>query len=363
MEKSVIIKGLVDVIIPTFNRSALCKQAVESVLSQSYDNVHVIVIDDGSSDDTKDVINGFDERIEYIRQKNRGVATARNTGLNAARGEFIAFLDSDDIWLPWKLETQINVLHFFPEVGMVWTDMLAVDKYGKIVQETFLDQMYNAYQYFDRNKNFIIKRKLGDIWDNFPAYFNDRVCSVGNIFPWMFMGNLVHTSTVVMRRDRQEKVGYFNTDLKYTGEDYDFHLRTCKFGPVAYIDVSSIKYQIGNEDQLTSDKLNIWMARNSLKTIEMVLFNDGEKITLPESMIKQRMANSYFKTGVAEILCDKYSTRKNLKNSLEWDRFRLKSIFYFILSFFPCSLIKFLRSLKRSLNKNSFVKTRTLSTN
>src|SRR5262245_47409787 len=96
-------RGLVSVLVPTYNRSKLVRRAVESALAQSYRRLEVLVVDDGSSDDTRQVIEGMDPRVRYIRQANAGVSAARNRGIAEARGEFVAFLDSDDEWLPWKL--------------------------------------------------------------------------------------------------------------------------------------------------------------------------------------------------------------------------------------------------------------------
>lgn len=110
-------KSRISVIIPTYNRANTVGRAIQSVLSQTYQDFEIIVIDDGSTDNTEEVIRSFhDSRIRYIRhKKNRGGSAARNTGIHAARGEYIAFLDSDDEWLPQKLEKQINVMKKSPE--------------------------------------------------------------------------------------------------------------------------------------------------------------------------------------------------------------------------------------------------------
>lgn len=119
----------VSVIIPTYNRAHLIGRAIQSVLNQSYRDFEIIVVDDGSSDNIGEVVKSFnDERIRYIRHKeNKGAAAARNTGIEAARGEFIAFQDSDDEWLPEKLEKQMKVFKNAPEeVGVVYTDMMRI---------------------------------------------------------------------------------------------------------------------------------------------------------------------------------------------------------------------------------------------
>lgn len=94
--------GLVSVIIPSYNRGYIVGKSIESVLAQSYRQIEVIVVDDGSTDNTREVVAGFDDRVRYFYKENGGVSTARNLGLRECRGEFIALLDSDDLWLPWS---------------------------------------------------------------------------------------------------------------------------------------------------------------------------------------------------------------------------------------------------------------------
>ena len=97
----------VSVIIPTYNRSLSVREAIESVLAQTYRDFELIVVDDGSADNTPSVLGSFGERIRGIRQANAGVSAARNAGIRAAKGEWVAFLDSDDLWVPQKLERQM----------------------------------------------------------------------------------------------------------------------------------------------------------------------------------------------------------------------------------------------------------------
>lgn len=114
-------KPLVSVIIPTYNRAQLVRRAIESVLQQTYDHLEMIVVDDASKDNTQEVINGIsDLRLRYIRhQTNLGGAISRNTGIDAATGEYLAFLDSDDVWLPEKIADQLATLQNHPHPDQV----------------------------------------------------------------------------------------------------------------------------------------------------------------------------------------------------------------------------------------------------
>jgi len=342
---------LISVVIPTYNRSSLCKIAVESVLAQSYENLEVIVVDDGSTDDTEDVIANIpDSRIRYVRQVNAGVSAARNTGMMMANGEFIALLDSDDKWLPWKLEAQVQVFHAFPNAGMVWTDMVAVDENGRTLHESYIKIMYEAYKYFNREEHFQHKCSLRTVCKYVKNFDMEKNCYVGNIFPWMFMGNLVHTSTVLLRTERQRLVGGFDIALKKSGEDYDFHLRTCMAGDVAYMDVSSILYRVGAADQLTSDTYRIWMARNNLKTILSIYEKTGGEIGLSADKIRERFAQAYVWVGRTELFENQNAARFYLQKSRSWGGKDKKIPLYYMLSFLPKRAICMIRDGKHWLD-------------
>ncbi len=113
---------LVSVIIPSYNRAALLCEAVNSVLQQTYQNLEVIVIDDGSTDNTTEVMAAYGDRVRYTRRPNAGVNAARNLGLKQARGEFVALLDSDDLWAPYKIELQVRLLRQFTDAGFIFSN-------------------------------------------------------------------------------------------------------------------------------------------------------------------------------------------------------------------------------------------------
>jgi glycosyltransferase involved in cell wall biosynthesis len=342
-------RDLVSVIIPTYNRSGLCKKAVDSVLRQTYSNVEVIVVDDGSIDDTRDVMSNIDPRVKYIWQENAGVSAARNTGFDNAQGSFIALLDSDDAWLEWKLEMQMLTLRHFPEAGMVWTDMEAVNEKGEVLSETYLKTMYSAYRFFDWGMAEKGRIKLTDIWERCPSKYADRDCVYGDIFRWMFNGNLVHTSTALLRRERLKSVGGFDMSLLKSGEDYDFHLRTCLHGDVAYIDVSSIHYRIGAADQLTAEKYWIWLARNNLLTVEKILTMVEGRTSFPDAVVRNRLAESHAWVGCCEVFENDGRARKHLWESLKLKPFQGKAIYFMFLSLFPPNALRTAKNIKRRL--------------
>jgi len=346
------IRGLVSVVIPTYNRAQLCRKAVESVLSQTYQNVEVIVVDDGSTDNTKECASIPDTRVRYVWQRNSGVSAARNLGLQSAKGEYIAFLDSDDTWIPWKLDLQLSVLRSLPSAGMVWTDMIAVDETDKELYPSYLALMYDSgYKHFDREKHLRSAGTIEGIWLDCPAKWVGRKYYSGNIFAWMFFGNLVHTSTVLLRRSTQGSVGLFDVSLERSGEDYDFHFRTSRVGDVAYIDVSTIRYRVGATDQLTSGDMMYWVARNNLKTVTKMLSSAKEEILLPESLIRKRLAQSYAWVGREELKRHDKNARWSLLESLKLDPFQTKVAVCYLLSFLPGQVFNWMRGIKRRLSR------------
>jgi glycosyltransferase involved in cell wall biosynthesis len=284
--------GLVSVIVPTYNRAFCISRAIDSVGAQTWSNWEVVIVDDGSTDDTARLIAssyGHDPRIRYVYQKNAGVSAARNAGIRESRGDYVAFLDSDDVWKPWKLEVQLACFKYFPEVGMVWTNFEAMDTAGIVVNRHYLTKMYTTHERFGSFEKLFkgseLLSKVVAIPDGEDA---DTRIYRGNIYTEMLRGNLVHTSTVILSRARMEKVKGFNEEFALSGEDYDFHFRTCKWGEVCLIDIPSVIYQLGFEDRLTRFVGEI--AKNFLTTVEGAIEREKGSGIFPKAMVGEVLA-------------------------------------------------------------------------
>lgn len=316
-------EDLVSVVIPSYNRAYCITTTVDSVLAQTHKNVEILIVDDGSSDGTRDLIADCyrgEPRVRYIHQANAGVSAARNHGLRLARGQFVALLDSDDLWLPWKVEAQLRCLEALPTAGMIWTDMDAIGPDGQLQYRRYLTRMYSSYRKFTREQLFRESRPLSSIDASLAKTLSDPHVFLGDIFSPMITGNLVHTSTVLLRRERFEKVREFDVNLRYSGEDYDFHLRTCREGDVAYLDASSILYQRGRGDQLTvNPAFTVHMAENFLKTVNKALARDRERVTLSPRMLDHVMAEAHAWVGEQRLeLGEHDEARRHLGTSLRF---------------------------------------------
>jgi len=289
----------ISIVLPTYNRAYCLGETLRSIQSQTYTNWEVHVIDDGSTDGTAGVVHELqkdDARIKYRYQRNGGVCSARNTGLRIAQGEWIAFLDSDDAWLPWKLAAQVACMERLHNIGMIWTDMVGVTANGTVVPRYHLRKFYSAYRKIGDDRIFQHAWSFAELAPELSR--SDEVLSTatvrwGDIYSSMIVGNLVHTSTVLIRRERARAVGLFNEQFR-TGEDYDFHLRTCYEGPVALLDVPAIRYRIaGGEDQLTATQYRVEMAQNGLATRLAAIRRDPARISLPRRTLRRAVAGAY----------------------------------------------------------------------
>lgn len=197
------VKGLVSVVIPAYNVGAHISEAIDSVLAQDYSEMELVVVDDGSKDDTADVVETRYPQVTLIRKANGGAATARNAGIRAAQGEFIAFLDADDIWLPGKLRAQVDHLNAYAEVGMNCTD------FARWVSD-------------DRG---VFPDPLLEIPDQggMAAGAIDQELS-GWVYHKLLLDNFVWTTTVVMRRSLIDKIGLYDESFRL-GQDYEYFLR------------------------------------------------------------------------------------------------------------------------------------------
>lgn len=238
----------VTIIIPTFNRCSLLNRALDSVYKQSYSNYEVIVIDDGSTDETAEMMQQNFPEVKYFIQNNRGVSSSRNKGLAFATGEWIAFLDSDDEWLPQKLEKQIDAIILEPAFKVCHTEEVWVR---------------DGVQVNQMKKH----KKVG-----------------GWIFPQCLPLCVISPSSVLIQRSVFEDIGTFDISLPAC-EDYDLWLRVTAKYPVLYIEEPQIIKYGGHEGQLSQkywgmDRFRIQALQNIILGNTLSYQNKQETIAM-----------------------------------------------------------------------------------
>jgi glycosyltransferase involved in cell wall biosynthesis len=196
----------VSVVIPTYNRARYVTKAIESVLAQSYTSFEIIVVDDGSTDDTQAVLQPYANRIRIISQKNSGPGAARNAGIQAARGRWIAFLDSDDEWSPEKLAAQIADLEQHPDLVAHFTNVMFELSNGQTVS------LFEVRGFKDRHASgSVLERPLTHV----------------------LIDEIVVLPTFIARRDVLLDAGLFDTHVR-VAEDRDLLMRVALAGPWGY---------------------------------------------------------------------------------------------------------------------------------
>ena len=214
----------VSVIMPTYNRARWLGRAIESVLAQIEPGDELIVIDDGSTDGTRDVLAAFGDRVTCLAGGHRGAGPARNLGLARARGDLVAFLDSDDEWLPGKLALQRSFMAARPEVVFCFSDFQVVTADGA-VEHGFLRRWPHD------------PRSFRDMFGA-PQQFAGRDAYVGDLHVWLLDGFYVLANTLVVRRAAAGDALRFSEDLE-TYEDVECFIRLSRRGPAAYLDVET----------------------------------------------------------------------------------------------------------------------------
>jgi hypothetical protein len=233
---------------------------------------------------------------------------------------------------------------------MVWTDMTAVDEAGKVLHDRYLRKFYGAHKKVAVEEIMARSGSLSELWPDAPAELAKLPFYNGDIASYMILGNLVHTSTVLLRRDRLAQVGGFDESLRISGEDYEFHLRTCFQGPVGFLDVPSILYRIGAEDQLTAPRFLVHGARNNLITLLRWLERGRARITLPEGVIRRQLASAFRWLGEEELLVgDTGSARGHLWQSLRLQPGHIRTAKHLVKSLLPQSLVGAARWFRRLL--------------
>ena len=217
----------VSVIIPTYNRAKIISATIDNVLKQSYRDFELIVVDDGSIDDTQAALQAFGNRIRVIRQANAGPAVARNRGVEAARGDIIAFQDSDDLWKPTKLERQVALLkRFGPSVPCCLCNVRMTVVDGQELSSFAISKLEPEHP--------------EGLWLNVPEVLATRF--------------LMFNQAVAIRRNAFERLGGFDTSLKYL-EDYDLPLRLSLEGPWAFIREPLVIYGEGSPESFSQRAL------------------------------------------------------------------------------------------------------------
>lgn len=270
--------GLVSVIVPVFNRASLVSQAIESILAQTYRNIEVIVINDGSTDGTEEILaryaGQYPDHVRVLKQLNAGQVVAKNRGIRAAEGEYIAFLDSDDTWKRDKLDLQIPLFH--GNVGLVYCAIHEIDDSGNMIRTISCE----------------------------PG-------ARGNIHEQLLVKNRMTGSSVIVRRNALDAVGIFDERLR-AAENWDLWIRISKEFEADFINEPLVNYLQHNAN----------ISRNKILMRESawaILQKHLPKTLITGSPLYEpyleAYANFYYNWGVANFSAGEYlDARQKFRN-------------------------------------------------
>ena len=296
----------VSVVIPTYNCAHYVGQAIESALAQTYADRDVIVVDDGSRDDTAEVVKAYGSRVTYVRQENRGLPAARNHAIRMSGSELIALLDADDWWEPTKLEEQVALLDGDHEVALVYTDVRVIYDDGAVVP------------------SFLASRPLaGD----------------GYVFEALIESGFILPSTVLLRRWCVEEVGLFDETMR-SHEDIELWLRLCHRWKVAGVREPLVNRRQGAQNMTANPALRAeYGVKTYKKALRIAGLTEAERAALQGRLRQAHFELAYYLFEIGEgRLC-----REHLRQSLVRRRWDARARKYYLLSLLPRGAVSWAR--------------------
>ena len=308
--------SLVSVIIPVYNAEKFIIETLDSVFAQTYRPIEIIVVDDGSTDKTAKILKGCQTdkinessgiNLTCMYQQNSGPSKARNTGIKTAKGEYIAFLDADDLWTKNKIEKQIELFRENPEIDIVFTDVKITRlKEGKIQQFIMFQEQKLDREFFGHD--FIVMRP----------------------FEKLLKINFMLTPSVVVRKSCFKGSIFFNEKRRYT-EDWELWLKMSLYFDVGYVNEVCV-YVKDEGDGLSSNRLE--MCLSSMDIMEsFIKENETIRLLLKNGPMSKLLKDKYKWTGYYLMANKHYKLARDFYKKSLRETFDLKTIFYYFRTF------------------------------
>lgn len=298
----------ISIIIPAYNAEQYIVQSIESVLNQTHKHFEIIAVNDGSTDTTEDLIlsisKQYPAKIKYLRQTNKGVSSARNRAIRESRGEYLAFLDADDIWLPNKLESLISAFTENPEVVLCYSDAYSITANG-------------------------------DLGDTLMRHNNPIS---GMVLPGLLEQNFILTSTVMLKRHCFfESEGFI--ECIHLGEDYHLWLRIARLWPVHYVNKPLVGYRLNH---LGASKNEVAMRKSTISILLEFSAKFPEEYTRFQKHISRGLSNNQYWLGFHYYRSNKFiKAIFSIFRSLLYDSSRVLAWKSFLtLLFIPWPILK-----------------------
>ena len=342
---------LVSIILPTFNCGEFIEETIESVFRQTYDNFEIIVVDDGSTDNTPQIASKYKENLSYIRQENQGLSTARNVGIRLSKGEYLAFLDADDRWHPNKLDWQIECFRKSKHIGMVFTDFRAIDLSGCTIKDRYEHDAFTVFREYRFNLKEIFKESQTIQFSNSGVSSEPHILYFGDAFYDLCKGNFILPTTTLFKKECIQNIGLlFNEELRCATDQY-FHLHFSRYYPIAYLDAVTADYRVGRQSSLSRNRNIPQLVLNTVRTIHD-LFHADKELKSGNKDLYNLVVGKHYSVLAHYFLTelDRNNARKYALASLQYKPNLLRPMAVFLLSFAPIWILNLMKKAKHQVH-------------
>lgn len=341
------LRDSVSVIIPTYNRSHLVARTIKSVLAAISPGDEVLVIDDGSTDDTSAVVGAFGDAVRYFRIENSGSSVARNLGISSARCPLVAMVDDDDEWLPDKLELQRKVMETFPEVVFCFCNLLAKDTNGRISHDVL-----STWRDHERVGSADAPKDLGETLGpgvpfssiaSLPKGRADFNIHVGDMYPILMEVFCAFNSAVMVRKELAGASYCYDEDLRNM-DDTECFARLSKLGPAAYLDCELVEYFVHGGPRLT-DASEIFHMTTRI-TLHQRIWGADERFLKTHSARYQSLLKAKCLIRARLLIGD-----GQMKEAKEDLKVAGAPLYYWLLASLPYGLVRNIRVVRRKVRE------------
>ncbi|MBL1265000.1 glycosyltransferase family 2 protein [Methylomicrobium sp. RS1] len=309
----------ISAIIPAYNSAEFIADAVRSILMQTHPVLEIIVVDDGSTDATAEIVVNLPGPIKYIKQQNQGPSAARNTGIKAAGGDWIAFLDADDQWTTDKIEKQINLLKTYPSLALIAGDMTEIDHEDRIITQSVLAK-HNLLEKFQHLNGKAIPNALSELVTK----------------------NFIPTGTVLVNKTTLIEAGLFNQTIRF-GEDLELWARIATKYPISCIpEILMLRRQHGNNaTQMTAALLD-----DLVKVMQSIKKTASQELKAQRINPARLVADAYASLGYWHFdNLNLFNARKAFSASLR-QKPNKRALFYWLFCYLSPQMIATMRKIK-----------------
>jgi len=313
----------ISAIIPAYNSQDYILDAIHSIQNQTHSVDEIIVIDDGSTDNTQQTLENQISGIKYIKQENQGPSAARNTGIKAAQGDWIAFLDADDQWTPNKIEKQLIALKHSPELHLIAGDMQEIGIHNEPITQSVLAK-HKQLKKFQNNQSLPIRDALAELVNK----------------------NFIPTGTVLVKRSTLIETGLFNTAIHF-GEDLELWAKIASKHAITCLPEILMLRRLHGQNATTS---TMPMLRDLVKVMQSIRGYSKDTLIAQNINTDKLVANAWANLGYGYFMNEDYLQAKSaFSNSLK-EKINKRALTYFIACMLPTKIIKTIRNTKQTLS-------------